>query len=72
MGNEDFSTSVPAIGSIVLEIYNCAVFEAVHGSAPDIAGKNLPNPTALRDVGGKAGTSQFADKLIAEMQSPQS
>jgi isocitrate dehydrogenase (NAD+) len=25
----------------------CAVFEAVHGSAPDIAGKNLANPTAL-------------------------
>src|SRR5204862_609780 len=23
------------------------VFEAVHGSAPDIAGKNLANPTAL-------------------------
>ncbi len=26
---------------------NHAVFEAVHGSAPDIAGKNLANPTAL-------------------------
>ncbi|MES2503910.1 MAG: isocitrate/isopropylmalate dehydrogenase family protein [Myxococcota bacterium] len=26
---------------------NIAVFEAVHGSAPDIAGKNLANPTAL-------------------------
>jgi isocitrate dehydrogenase (NAD+) len=25
----------------------CAVFEAVHGSAPDIAGKGLANPTAL-------------------------
>jgi isocitrate dehydrogenase (NAD+) len=24
-----------------------AVFEAVHGSAPDIADKNLANPTAL-------------------------
>jgi isocitrate dehydrogenase (NAD+) len=24
-----------------------AVFEAVHGTAPDIAGKNLANPTAL-------------------------
>jgi len=23
------------------------VFEAVHGSAPDIAGKNIANPTAL-------------------------
>ena len=26
---------------------DCAVFEAVHGSAPDIAGKNMANPTAL-------------------------
>src|SRR5262249_41614478 len=26
---------------------NAAVFEAVHGSAPDIAGKNVANPTAL-------------------------
>jgi isocitrate dehydrogenase (NAD+) len=26
---------------------DCAVYEAVHGSAPDIAGKNLANPTAL-------------------------
>jgi len=25
----------------------CAIFEAVHGSAPDIAGKNIANPTAL-------------------------
>jgi isocitrate dehydrogenase (NAD+) len=24
-----------------------AVFEAVHGSAPDIAGKNIANPTAM-------------------------
>src|ERR1700738_3984456 len=78
---------------------HCAIFEAVHGSAPDIAGKNLANPTALlrsallmlrhlgehdaalkirnalekvyrtrekltRDVGGKAGTSEFADFII--------
>src|ERR1700741_5228447 len=82
----------------------CAIFEAVHGSAPDIAGKDLANPTALlrsallmlrhlgereaalrvrnalervyrtrdkltRDVGGKAGTSEFADAVIEEMQS---
>ena len=26
---------------------NAAIFEAVHGSAPDIAGKDLANPTAL-------------------------
>ncbi len=82
---------------------NCAIFEAVHGSAPDIAGKNVANPTALlrsallmvrhlgeqaastqirnalervyrhpekltRDIGGKSGTSQFADAVIEEMQ----
>ena len=83
---------------------HCAIFEAVHGSAPDIAGKNLANPTAVlrssllmldhlgeheaatklthalefvyrsrekltRDVGGQAGTSEFADSIIAAMQS---
>ena len=82
----------------------CAIFEAVHGSAPDIAGKNIANPTALirsallmlrhigeheaslkirnalekvyrdrdkltRDIGGKAGTSEFADHVIEAMQS---
>jgi len=82
---------------------NCAIFEAVHGSAPDIAGKNLANPTAVirsaqlmlrhlgehhaadkihdglekvyrtkdkltRDVGGKAGTSEFADAIIQFME----
>jgi isocitrate dehydrogenase (NAD+) len=26
---------------------DCAIFEAVHGTAPDIAGKGLANPTAL-------------------------
>lgn len=26
---------------------DCAIFEAVHGSAPDIAGKGLANPTAI-------------------------
>ncbi|HEX2598424.1 MAG TPA: isocitrate dehydrogenase (NAD(+)) [Terriglobales bacterium] len=80
-----------------------AIFEAVHGSAPDIAGKNMANPTAVlrssllmlrhigehdaalrirnalekvyrdrekltRDVGGKAGTSEFADHIIEAMQ----
>src|SRR5579864_2404877 len=79
--------------------HECAIFEAVHGSAPDIAGKGLANPTAVmqsavlmlrhigetdaadrmhtaieqvyregqkttRDVGGKAGTSEFADAVI--------
>jgi isocitrate dehydrogenase (NAD+) len=28
-----------------------AVFEAVHGSAPDIAGKHIANPTALMRAG---------------------
>src|SRR2546422_3555103 len=81
-----------------------AIFEAVHGSAPDIAGKNIANPTAVirsallmlrhlgeyeaatkirnalekvyrtrdkltRDVGGKAGTSEFADSIIEFMES---
>src|ERR1700689_4090287 len=27
--------------------HECAIFEAVHGSAPDIAGKDIANPTAL-------------------------
>ncbi len=27
--------------------HECAIFEAVHGSAPDIAGKDVANPTAL-------------------------
>ena len=83
---------------------HAAVFEAVHGSAPDIAGKNIANPTAVlrssllmlrhlgeaeaawrirtalekvyrqrekltRDVGGKAGTSEFANSVIEAMQS---
>src|SRR5690242_8130807 len=82
---------------------HAAIFEAVHGSAPDIAGKNIANPTAVlrssllmlrhlgehdaawrirtalekvyrqrdkltRDVGGKAGTSQFADSVIEAME----
>jgi isocitrate dehydrogenase (NAD+) len=82
----------------------CAIFEAVHGSAPDIAGKNIANPTAIircsllmlrhlgefdaalkirtalekvyrtrdkltRDVGGKSGTSEFAESIIEAMQS---
>jgi isocitrate dehydrogenase (NAD+) len=79
-----------------------AVFEAVHGSAPDIAGKGVANPLAVlmsgvmmlnhlgettiaeriksaynrvlsegrtltRDLGGSAGTEQFADAVIAAM-----
>jgi isocitrate dehydrogenase (NAD+) len=81
----------------------CAIFEAVHGSAPDIAGKDMANPTAVlrsavlmlhhlnehdaarhinaalgyvytqkkhvtRDVGGKAGTIEFADAVIEALK----
>ncbi len=81
----------------------CAMFEAVHGTAPDIAGKGFANPTALlmssilmldhlseptaaeriqnalekvygeakhttRDVGGRAGTEEFADTVIAALK----
>ncbi|HET9803241.1 MAG TPA: isocitrate dehydrogenase (NAD(+)) [Candidatus Acidoferrum sp.] len=81
---------------------HAAMFEAVHGTAPDIAGKGLANPTALlmssimmldhlgersaarrieaaletvyrekkhttHDVGGKAGTAEFTDALIAAL-----
>jgi isocitrate dehydrogenase (NAD+) len=81
----------------------CAMFEAVHGTAPDIAGKGSANPTALlmssilmldhlgervaaeriqaalvkvyrgakhttRDVGGKAGTEEFTDAVIAALK----
>ncbi len=81
---------------------DCAVFEAVHGSAPDIAGKGIANPSAIlfsgvlmlrhlgeeqaasrimravekvyregkvktRDLGGTAGTEDFADEVIRQM-----
>jgi isocitrate dehydrogenase (NAD+) len=87
--------------------HECAIFEAVHGSAPDIAGKNIANPTAVlrsallmlrhigehdaatkirnaidevyrdrsnltRDVGGTAGTSEFADAIIKAMETQKS
>jgi isocitrate dehydrogenase (NAD+) len=80
-----------------------AVFEAVHGSAPDIAGKGIANPLAVLfsgimmlrrlgrddiadriksaafavlqkgavrtpDLGGRAGTEQFADAIISELR----
>jgi isocitrate dehydrogenase (NAD+) len=44
-----------------------AVFEAVHGSAPDIAGKDVANPTALIRSGEMMlrhlGESEAADRL---------
>jgi len=45
-----------------------ALFEAVHGSAPDIAGKNLANPTAVIMAGAMMlshlGEQQAADRVI--------
>lgn len=47
----------------------CAVFEAVHGSAPDIAGKNLANPLALIMSGvmmlNHMGEATAAEKIKA-------
>ena len=56
---------------------DCAVFEAVHGSAPDIAGKRLANPTAvilssvmmLRHLGEGAAADRIAravERALAE------
>jgi isocitrate dehydrogenase (NAD+) len=50
---------------------DCAVFEAVHGSAPDIAGKNLANPTALLLSGlmllDHIGERQRAERIRAAL-----
>lgn len=51
---------------------NAAVFEAVHGSAPDIAGKGIANPTALiqsavmmlHHVGEPAAAQRIEDALV--------
>lgn len=46
---------------------DAALFEAVHGSAPDIAGKGIANPVALLLAGGllldHVGAGQLADRL---------
>jgi isocitrate dehydrogenase (NAD+) len=46
---------------------HCAIFEAVHGSAPDIAGKGLANPTALLRSGilmlRHLGEQEAADRI---------
>lgn len=46
---------------------DCAVFEAVHGSAPDIAGKNAANPLALLMSGvmmlNHLGETAAADRI---------
>lgn len=48
---------------------NSQVFEAIHGSAPDIAGKGLANPTALLlaaiSMLKQLGQTSCADKIMA-------
>jgi len=54
--------------------YDAAIFEAVHGSAPDIAGKNLANPVAivlasalmLRHIGEESAASRI-EKAVAQV-----
>lgn len=50
-----------------------AIFEAVHGSAPDIAGKNIANPTALILSAclmlDHIGQSEAAEKIRAAIES---
>ena len=49
-----------------------AIFEAVHGSAPDIAGKNIANPTAiiqssvmmLRYLGEQEAAAKIENALV--------
>lgn len=47
--------------------YEAAIFEAVHGSAPDIAGKNLANPSAMILAGvmmlDHIGETKAAEKI---------
>jgi isocitrate dehydrogenase (NAD+) len=43
----------------------CAIFEAVHGSAPDIAGKNIANPLALI-MSGVMMLNHIHEEAIAE------
>ncbi|MCI0654426.1 MAG: isocitrate/isopropylmalate family dehydrogenase [Methylococcaceae bacterium] len=45
--------------------YDTALFEAVHGSAPDIAGKNIANPTALI-LGGIMMLRYLGETLAAD------
>ncbi len=56
--------------------YNAAIFEAVHGSAPDIAGKNLANPCALilagvmmlRHLGEESAADRIEDAVAAVLK----
>jgi isocitrate dehydrogenase (NAD+) len=55
---------------------HAAVFEAVHGSAPDIAGKGIANPTALiqsavmmlHHIGEQAAAQRIEDALLQVYQ----
>lgn len=51
---------------------DAALFEAVHGSAPDIAGKNLANPTAVIMAGAMMlshlGEVQAAERVIKAVE----
>ncbi|WP_024298993.1 isocitrate/isopropylmalate dehydrogenase family protein [Methylomicrobium lacus] len=51
---------------------DAALFEAVHGSAPDIAGKNLANPTAVIMAGAMMlshlGEQEAADRVIKAIE----
>src|ERR1700757_2275956 len=58
---------------------HAAIFEAVHGSAPDIAGKNIANPTALlrsallmvRHLGEHAASTQIRNALERVYRHPE-
>ncbi|MBI3787105.1 MAG: NAD-dependent isocitrate dehydrogenase, partial [Ignavibacteriales bacterium] len=45
--------------------YDAAIFEAVHGSAPDIAGKNMANPCAMA-LGGAMMLDHLGEMKAAE------
>ncbi len=54
--------------------YNAAIFEAVHGSAPDIAGKNIANPAAIILAGvmmlrhlGEEGAADRIETAVQEV-----
>ena len=52
--------------------YDCGIFEAVHGTAPDIAGKGVANPTAVMLAGCQlldhVGEKPRADRIRAAIE----
>lgn len=52
--------------------YDTALFEAVHGSAPDLAGKNIANPTAVILAGAMMlrhlDESRAADRIVRAVE----